>query len=428
MANFENGSNQSLNAYVEMLHTIYGSTQNYAKTKAEIYQHLSEVCGIAGKHLFKKTDLEAATRFIPKIFGWACALVSAVNPSQTSAEEMILRKFPVACPYCTSRPCSCWSSGKPTLDEKALEALYYQNAPRQARGVNDFELMFSEIYSSSWRGPQSDQDPLTYIYLRLIEELAEVSEALRFQHIYPQNFQNEIADFFGWWFALASAIKERKGDGSLTSDLLWRAYPGYCLDCETSPCFCAQGPVRELMSKPAPGALGETDRLTSLRNQGAYERDLEVIGSGKLKLAMPAACVRMDVDDFKNVNSSFGHPGGDAALKHIAAIVRQKCRPRDRIYRISGDEFGVLMPDTSEDEAFGVMTRVLNTIRGSQVLWTSKEGVSTPISVSLSIGVAECCDSASISTAFEAADAASYASKDAGKAAVSRASSITTLA
>jgi len=421
MANGRYEAGQSLNDYVDMLHSIYGSTQNYAKTKADVYQHLAEVCGIAGKHLFKKNDLETAARFIPKIFGWACALISAVSPAQTNSEEIILRKFPGLCPYCTARPCSCWAAEKPTLNEKSLENHFYRNAPRQARGINDLELMFAEIYGHTWTGPDGSQDPIRYIYLRLIEELAEVSEALRFQHIYPQNFQNEIADLFGWWFALASAIRSRRVDGTLTSELLWKSYPGHCLDCDTAPCFCAQGPVRELMSKPAPGALGETDRLTSLRNQGAYEHDIEAYETLNLKLAFPAACVRMDVDDFKKVNDGYGHSAGDAALKHISSVIRQKCRPRDRIYRISGDEFGVLMPDTSVDEAYGVMRRVVSALKATQVIWTSQDGVSTSFPVSMSIGVAECADGSSIKAAFEAADAASYVSKEGGKARVSKA-------
>jgi diguanylate cyclase (GGDEF)-like protein len=179
------------------------------------------------------------------------------------------------------------------------------------------------------------------------------------------------------------------------------------------------------MSKPAPGALGETDRLTSLRNQGAYEQDLEAIEAGSLKLATPAACVRMDVDDFKKVNDGYGHPAGDAALKHIAAIIRQKCRPRDKIYRISGDEFGVIMPDTSEDEAFGVMRRILGALKAADVIWTSKDGESRAFPVSLSIGVAECEQASSIKAVFQAADGASYASKKAGKAQATKAPSMT---
>jgi hypothetical protein len=78
---------QRLNDYHEMLHTIYGSTQNYAKSKYEVLSHLSEVCGIAGKHILKKRDLDQAIRFMPKIFGWACALLKIVAPQENDTQR-----------------------------------------------------------------------------------------------------------------------------------------------------------------------------------------------------------------------------------------------------------------------------------------------------------------------------------------------------
>ncbi|WP_082470925.1 diguanylate cyclase [Sphingomonas sp. Leaf198] len=416
---------QGINDYVDMLSAIYGPTQNYNKSTADIFQHMSEVCGVAGKHLFKKRDMEAASRFVPKIFGWACALISSVDPRNTTLADMILRKYPQACPYCLKSPCSCWIGEKPDLNDELLGKLYYRRAGTQGKSINELELMFSSIYGHSWSGPDGLSDPLVYIYLRLTEELAEVSEALRFRHLYPRNFENEIADFLGWWFALAIELRKRRGGESpLTDELLWSAYPGHCRDCESTPCFCQQGPVRELMSKPAPGAIGETDSITTLRNQGAYQEDLRGLASGALTVAKPIACIRIDIDKFKTVNDSYGHSAGDAALKHIATILRLKARPRDRIYRISGDEFGILMPDCTEEEAYGSMRRVSDALKDSEVTWTSSGGDKVNFFVSVSVGVAECQTEAQVAAAFEAADKASYLSKAAGRAQVTRATSM----
>ena len=425
MATYDFEERQELNAYVEMLKTIYGPTQNYSKSISEIYAHLAEVCGITGKHLFKKEDGESGLRFLPKIFGWAIALVNAVYLPGTDLESLILRKFPRVCPYCQEAKCACWSGEKPGLDESNLEKMFYNRASAQARGLNDFELMFASIYSHTWKGRTQDQKEATYIYLRLIEELAEVGEALRFHHIYPENLANELADLFAWWFALASVIRKDNSRDTL-DDIMWRSYPGQCRDCESAPCFCPQGPVRELMSKPAPGRHRETDVLTGLRNQAAYQQEMERVGSGKLRMASPMACVRLDADKFKAVNDTYGHAAGDAALKHIGVILRQKARPRDRIYRISGDEFGILMPDTTAEEAFGVMRRVVQLLSVRPMPWTDRTGTTTDIQVSVSVGVAECGDPSSIAEAFERADKASYDSKggSSGKVTVAAASSI----
>jgi diguanylate cyclase (GGDEF)-like protein len=263
----------------------------------------------------------------------------------------------------------------------------------------------------------------------MIEELAEVAEAIRFHHLYPDNLKNELADFFAWWFGLASCI-HRLAPGTepiLAEDLLWRAYPGVCADCALSPCFCRPGPVRELMSRPPPGQGHRIDGLTLLNNQAAYVEDLESISGGKLLARAPIACVRADVDDFKSVNTQYGHNAGDAALQHIAAIIRKKARERDRVYRISGDEFGVLFTDYTEEEAAGCMKRVCRELQEVPARWVSPVGQVVEFTVSLSIGVAECRESVSIKAAFDAADQAAYASKDAGKARVTLASNVTSL-
>lgn len=82
-----------------------------------------------------------------------------------------------------------------------VRRLFHQNKPRVGRTMNDFQTMFREIYEETWR-VEEGHDPVQAIFLRLTEELAEVAEALRFHHLYPENLDNELADFFSWWFAL----------------------------------------------------------------------------------------------------------------------------------------------------------------------------------------------------------------------------------
>jgi diguanylate cyclase (GGDEF)-like protein len=169
------------------------------------------------------------------------------------------------------------------------------------------------------------------------------------------------------------------------------------------------------MSKPAPGQAHLTDALTGLRNQGAYQKDLEDLKVGKTSMPPPIVCVRADVDSFKLVNDNFGHDAGDAALKHVASTLQSKARPRDRIFRISGDEFGMICPDSTEEEVSGLMKRVLRSLHERPVRWTAADGNVSEFEVGLSIGVAECEEQIEIAATFEKADKASYASKEAGK-------------
>ncbi|PEH83675.1 hypothetical protein CRM95_01075 [Burkholderia gladioli] len=418
--------NQTLKEWSIMLDAIYGGSQNYAKSPYEIHAHLTEVCGIFAKHFFKRRDLSEARKFLPKIFAWTLALVRKVDPA-SDLEKIILKKFPNACPYCLNNPCGCWSGEKPTVQERDLEDAYYEASKSASRKLNDFQLMFELIYSRSW---VAEFDPKTQseeicrrIFIRLVEELAEVSEAMRFHHLYPENFYNEISDFLAWWFALVTSFPSDNG-AMLAEDVIWPAYPGHCPHCQVLPCLCRPSPVRQLMSRPIPGHGHRFDSLTSLLNQGAYKEDIANVESGGIIITYPSACIRLDVDDFKSVNDKYGHPAGDAALQHISAIIRGTVRERDWVYRISGDEFGILCSNYTEEEAAGAMRRVCAALATTPVKWVSRTGQTSEFIVSVSVGVAECDTSALVGSAFEAADKASYASKAAGKGIVRRASQI----
>jgi diguanylate cyclase (GGDEF)-like protein len=408
---------------MKMLHSIYGLTQNYSKDEYEILSHLSEVSGAFGKYLFKSRNVEKAKQFLPKVFAWAVALLMQMKGDRADLEELLLTKFPTVCPYCQAVPCSCWSAGKSQLDEKRLRETYVALSPKQKRSVADFQVMFRRIYEDSWGvttyKPGSDEalSALSRLYTRLIEEVSEVAEAVRFYHLYPSNFENELADLLAWWFALASSIHKADSQGPdmlSTETLLWEAYPGICTSCILPQCDCRPGPVRELLSKPSLKDLAYIDGLTQAHNQAAYERDLEAAASQRLPL--PIACVRVDLDNFKAVNDNFDHGIGDSALKYLVNVIRQRIRTRDRLYRAGGDEFAVLCPDLSVDEAKGMMTRVADTLKSNPLtIETPEKWRGTSLQLTLSVGVAKCNDLSRLRESFEKADGAAIESKKKGK-------------
>jgi diguanylate cyclase (GGDEF)-like protein len=403
---------QSLNQWVAMLDALYGGSQNYAKTPYEIHAHLTEVTGVFAKNLFKRRDFQKAEAFLPKIFSWSVALFRKMHSGSHDLEDIILRKFPSCCSYCLQRPCVCWNGEKPSIDEQLLRNIYYQNASSVRRTVNDFQLMFRGIYGPSWLRDADSSKPsdelLRGLFIRLAEEVAEVGEAIRFHHLYPENFDNELSDVLAWWFALVSNMPNAsKGTGTLLAeDCLWHAYPGQCPDCQLIPCLCRPGPVRQLMSRPIPGFDHRFDALTSALNQAAYKEDQKQIMAGEIALTFPSSCVRLDVDKFKSVNDTYGHSAGDEALRHIAAIIRRTVRERDRVYRISGDEYGVLCADFTEEEAAGAMRRVCTALSSSPVRWVSQKGEVSEFTVSVSAGVSEFSAIDEVAAAFEYADQA----------------------
>src|SRR5712664_2225879 len=85
---------QDLNEWTKMLHSIYGLSQNYARTEYEILAHLSEVTGAFGKFLLKLKDGDRAREFLPKMFGWAVALAKKVKGDKANLEDILLTKYP----------------------------------------------------------------------------------------------------------------------------------------------------------------------------------------------------------------------------------------------------------------------------------------------------------------------------------------------
>lgn len=92
------------------------------------------------------------------------------------------------------------------------------------------------------------------------------------------------------------------------------------------------------------------DGLTDLPNHRAFEDELDQAAAAASRTQDPLALALLDLDHFKLTNDRHGHPQGDALLRRIAAILRDG-RAADRAFRIGGDEFALLMPNTDEPGA-----------------------------------------------------------------------------
>lgn len=101
-----------------------------------------------------------------------------------------------------------------------------------------------------------------------------------------------------------------------------------------------------------------TDPLTGVLNR--YE--LQVILGNQLAQARrygkPVSCLMIDVDKFKVVNDTYGHPSGDAALRQVAGILKEAVRGSDVVFRYGGEEFMVLLPDTILEGAVALAEKI----------------------------------------------------------------------
>jgi diguanylate cyclase (GGDEF)-like protein len=107
--------------------------------------------------------------------------------------------------------------------------------------------------------------------------------------------------------------------------------------------------------------LARTDPLTGLANRRALIEAMD--GSGGRARHDQLGLLMLDVDDFKQVNTLHGHPGGDRALVFLAGCLRASCRAGDVAARLGGDEFAVLVPNADEAGMEALAERLLGAVR-----------------------------------------------------------------
>lgn len=111
--------------------------------------------------------------------------------------------------------------------------------------------------------------------------------------------------------------------------------------------------------------LSRIDGLTGLANARAFYDALTAACISCRRYGRPLTLAYIDIDNFKCVNDSHGHPRGDALLCHVATIFREELREADVSARIGGDEFVVCLPETSDAQARIVLERLRAAFAGA---------------------------------------------------------------
>ena len=154
------------------------------------------------------------------------------------------------------------------------------------------------------------------------------------------------------------------------------------------------------------------DALTGLINRREFENRLTTaVESVRQDADCRQALLYLDLDQFKLVNDTCGHPAGDQLLKQITGVLQSRVRTGDTLARLGGDEFGILLGDCTLDQAMRVAETLRQAIRDYRFIW--QDGA---LAVGVSIGIVEItADTPTVASVMSAADVACYAAKDQGR-------------
>jgi diguanylate cyclase (GGDEF)-like protein len=158
-------------------------------------------------------------------------------------------------------------------------------------------------------------------------------------------------------------------------------------------------------------AKAHHDALTGVSNRLGLQHDLRLLMRAQEELMFPVAVVFTDIDHFKSINDSLGHDAGDEVLKQFAQCLKTHIQREDLLARWGGEEFVLLMPLTTAEEAFEVAERLRKLL--AEQSWPSG------LKVSASFGVAQARrhsdGEAGVEAAMRAADQAMYQAKREGR-------------
>jgi diguanylate cyclase len=152
------------------------------------------------------------------------------------------------------------------------------------------------------------------------------------------------------------------------------------------------------------------DHLTGAFNRCGLDEIYENETTRARRRRTPVCIALLDIDNFKKLNDSIGHDAGDAALIHLVTVIRETLRPQDTLARFGGEEFIILLPEISAENAGKVLVRVQRELTKRYFLANNEK-----LLITFSAGVTEIRPDDTQASAVKRADEATYTAKSSGK-------------
>ena len=113
--------------------------------------------------------------------------------------------------------------------------------------------------------------------------------------------------------------------------------------------------------------LVRTDPLTGIANRRHFVERIQIEIQRARREKIPLSLLMMDLDHFKRINDTWGHAAGDEVLRNFAGAVGELLRATDMLARLGGEEFALLLPNTAQDGAIEVATRILGVVHQQSI-------------------------------------------------------------
>lgn len=210
--------------------------------------------------------------------------------------------------------------------------------------------------------------------------------------------------------SLSEGVRSDLGEMSMVLGLLWLMF--------TSLLLLSWAVIRRMVRNMS--ALQASlqwqawyDGLTSLYNRNSLFAAAAKVAAACEASGEPLAVIQIDLDHFKCINDTYGHQAGDKVLSQTAAMMTEKIREGDVVGRVGGEEFCIILPDTTLEEACAVAERIRGRIYRREILLPG--GKSARISVSLGISASDENGSYGIEHLQSVADKRLYLAKQQGR-------------
>jgi len=164
---------------------------------------------------------------------------------------------------------------------------------------------------------------------------------------------------FGYWFFQPELFP------AITQMQVYACLPMLVIYPMAIGLVCYRTAVQLSDSKKALEKLSTTDSLTGLMNHGAWKDLLKLEFSSARTLKRPSTVALIDIDHFKTINDTYGHIIGDTVLKQLSGALSASLRETDLAGRYGGDEFCVILPDTTLPQAIDILERLRRTVHAT---------------------------------------------------------------